>query len=593
MILVAFLLPMAPKWGVANDAYETMRSPLESMEDDFNRLFAGLPARRPVGFRIWDDVMALQGSIYPATTQVLWVDSPAGLYWKARTYSTYNGKGWLSENTVTKPLGYSPEFSSEVVDASRADITYTVTPLYASKRLFSGDQVLNVDRDVLIETQETPLFVINIAGIQRGEVLPPYLTDVGEALVQTVEDVGLAVSDQDLARSLPPQFRIDEVDRSEGRVTEVQIIEALPPIPEVLSVSSPGGKFKIGEPYQVTSAVSLATPDQLRLAGSEYPAWVLERYTQLPPDLPQRVRGLALDVTDGQAASYDKAKILERFLQINFPYNLRVNPPPFDADGVDHFLFTLGEGYSEYFASTMAVMLRSVGVPARLAVGYTTGDQVEQQEIYAVTDSHSHAWVEVYFPEFGWIPFEPTPGESLPDAYQPDQESQSELASSLADLPLSDNVCFAEFDGCDEEEPQPLLPGDGSSGGQGSSFTGIWPWLLGVIGGLAIFGGGSRWFWSRFMAAPSSPRVAFQRMTRLASLASAGPTDFQTPYQFGHQLQQALPTQETHVSIIVASYVRNRYGNKTQTPGEQSELSEAWQRLRLPMLWAVIRRRVR
>jgi len=210
-----------------------------------------------------------------------------------------------------------------------------------------------------------------------------------------------------------------------------------------------------------------------------------------------------------------------------------------------------------------------------------------------VTDSHSHAWVEVYFPEFGWIPFEPTPGESLPDAYQPDQESQSELALSLADLPLSDNVCFAEFDGCDEEEPQPLLPGDGSSGGQGSSFTGIWPWLLGVIGGLAIFGGGSRWFWSRFMAAPSSPRVAFQRMTRLASLASAGPTDFQTPYQFGHQLQQALPTQETHVSIIVASYVRNRYGNNTQTPGEQSELSEAWQRLRLPMLWAVIRRRVR
>jgi len=65
VIVVAFLLPMAPKWGTANDAYESMRSPLETMEDDFNRLFAGLPARRPIGFRIWDNVMALQGPKHP------------------------------------------------------------------------------------------------------------------------------------------------------------------------------------------------------------------------------------------------------------------------------------------------------------------------------------------------------------------------------------------------------------------------------------------------------------------------------------------------------------------------------------------------
>ena len=103
VIVVAFMIPVAPKWTAANDAYESMRNPLESLEDDFNRLFAGLPARRPLGFRIWDNVMALQGSIYPTTTQVLWVDSPTEMYWKARTYSTYNGKGWLSEHTVTHP----------------------------------------------------------------------------------------------------------------------------------------------------------------------------------------------------------------------------------------------------------------------------------------------------------------------------------------------------------------------------------------------------------------------------------------------------------------------------------------------------------
>ena len=593
VILVAFLLPMAPKWGVANSAYETMRDPLEAMEGDFNRLFAGLPARRPMGFRIWGDVMALQGPINPTTTQVLWVDSPAELYWKARTYGTYNGKGWLSENTITEPLGYAPEFSSGTADRLRTEVTYKVTPLYASKKLFSGDQVLHVDRDVMIETQAPPVFTIDIAGLQRGEVLPSYLTEVGEALLQTVWDIGVGVSDQDLAQSLPPQFRLDEVERTRGRVIRVQILESLPPIPEVLSVSSPGGKFKIGEPYQVTSAISLATPVQLRVAGSDYPAWVIERYTQLPPDLPQRVRDLAFTLTRGESASYDKAKAVEEFLQTNFPYNLRVSPPPFNADGVDHFLFTLGEGYSEYFASTMAVMLRTVGVPASLAVGYTTGDQIEGEELYSVTDSHSHAWVEVYFPGFGWIPFEPTPGEALPGIYQPGGVSQEAPLGSSDITDLFDEDCFDAIDACDEDE---LLLGSAQSGSgsdSGVSLTGLWPWVLGIVAALAATGWAARWLWRRFMAAPGSPAVAFQRMTTLASLGSAGPAAFQTPYQFGDQLQRVLPAQETPVSIIVTSYVRSRYGNKTPTDDEQQSLTAAWQALRLPMLWAVITRRVR
>lgn len=107
---------------------------------------------------------------------------------------------------------------------------------------------------------------------------------------------------------------------------EVKIMEALPPVAEVLSVGSPKGKFKAGEPYQVTSAISLATADELRLAGSDYPAWVIKRYTQLPADLPQPVRDLALDLTAGIQTPYDKPKRLERYLKVNFPYNLKVSP---------------------------------------------------------------------------------------------------------------------------------------------------------------------------------------------------------------------------------------------------------------------------
>ena len=590
VILVAFLLPMAPKLGVANDAYESMRSPLESMEDDFNRLFAGLPARRPIGFRIWDDVMALQGSINPTTAQVLWVNSPTELYWKARTYSTYNGKGWLSKNTIMAPLGYTPEFSTGTVDQERTDITYTVTPLYASETLFSGDQVLDVDRDVMIETQAPPVLVFDILRIQRGDPVPDYLREVGEVLVKTVEDGGLTVGDQELSRSLPSQFRLDEVRREEGRVLEVVVTEALPPIPEVLSVSSADGKFKIGEPYQVTSAVSSATPARLREASVEYPAWVLDRYTQLPTDLPQRVRDLTADVTVGATTPYDQAKAVERYLRVTYPYNLRVRPPPFDADGVDHFLFTTREGYSEYFASAMAVMLRTVGVPSRMAVGYTAGDQIPEEEIYSVTDSHSHGWVEVYFPSFGWIPFEPTPGETLPTAYQPGVGGQQDFTLTPAELTGLEEGCFDEFGACEEEE-LPLFPAvDTPSSGLGNRVGNEWPWVLAALAGLVIVAGASRRFWRRFMSVPASPAAAFQRMSKMASMASAGPSEFQTPYQFGYQLEQALPAQKAPVSMIVASYVRNRYGNRTPTASERRMLAVAWSRLRRPMLWAVVRR---
>ncbi len=593
VILVAFLLPMAPKWGVANDAYETMRTPLETMEDDFNRLFAGLPARRPLGFRIWDNVMALQGSIYPTTTQVLWVDSPAGMYWKARTYSTYNGKGWLSEHTVTEPLGYRPEFTLPLADRQRTEVTYFVTPLYESKKLFSGDQVLAVDRDVMIETQAAPVYTIDLLDLQRPDSnLPGYLEEVGEALRTILKQGDGLVSDSMLALSLPTQFRLDKVDRVDGQVVRAQITEALPAMPEVLSVTSPRGKFKIGDPYQVTSAISSAEPEELQTAGEEYPAWVSHRYLQLPPDLPVRVNDLAASTTSGWATPYEKAKVVENYLRNNYPYNLRVDPPPFGVDGVDHFLFGLGEGYSEYFGSTMAVMLRTVGVPARLAVGYTTGDRVEGREIYAVTDSHSHAWVEVYFPRFGWIPFEPTPGKNLPRLYQPGLEDQEILGTGAILAELLDEGCLDESDDCFDPEDASATLDLVSSSSDGSSVLRYWPWLLMVIAGLTVVGGSLTLIWRRFLATPNNPRVAFRRMNTLASLAAAGQVEYQTPYQFGSNLQQVLPSHSNPVSLIVSAYVRNRYGNKDTTASERRVLAVAWQKIRLPMLWEIVRRRL-
>ncbi|MBM10546.1 MAG: hypothetical protein CL759_00495, partial [Chloroflexi bacterium] len=291
---------------------------------------------------------------------------------------------------------------------------------------------------------------------------------------------------------------------------------------------------------------------------------------------------------------YDKAKAVERFLQNNYDYNLRVDPPPYNADGVEHFLFTLKEGYSEYFASTMSVMLRTVDVPARLAVGYTTGTRVEGRDVFAVTDSNNHAWVEVYFPNFGWIPFEPTPGESLSGAYQPDSERRSLLTGNLTDASVLDDGCFDDFDDfedCGDEEPTLPVGGAAAGRGQTNPVLELWPWALLALGAAVVLYGLARLLWNRFMAVSTSTRIMFNRLSTLATLAAAGPVEFQTPYQFGRRLEEVLPGQGQSVSVIVGAYVRTRYGKNPPTASDRRMMSLAWRSVRLRMLWAAVKRR--
>ena len=123
--------------GPANAVYNFTRSPLIHWEEDFNRLFAGLPARRPLPYRIWGDTMAFQGTINPTNTPVLQVNSAVPLYWKARSYPTYTHEGWLSEGTVLKEPGWQPEYSIPDPEQERFNVTFEVIPRYDSRSLFA------------------------------------------------------------------------------------------------------------------------------------------------------------------------------------------------------------------------------------------------------------------------------------------------------------------------------------------------------------------------------------------------------------------------------------------------------------------------
>lgn len=161
--------------------------------------------------------------------------------------------------------------------------------------------------------------------------------------------------------------------------------------------------------FRVASQVPQPIEDQLRSAEANYPGWILSRYLAIPDTMSDRVLDLALELTATAPTPYDRALLIEAYLR-QIPYSLDVPTPPSDREITDYFLFELQQGYCDYYATSMVMLARASGLPARLAVGYLSGNFEPTQGAYIVTEADAHSWVEIYFPVYGWIDFEPTGG---------------------------------------------------------------------------------------------------------------------------------------------------------------------------------------
>ena len=592
VLVVAYLLPSGSMWTPAHQVYERLRSPMVAWEEDFNRLFAGLPARRALPYRIWGDSVAFQGTINPTTTPVLQVNSPVAMYWKARSYGTYTNKGWISADTVFKTTDWSPEYSTSAPYLQRFGVTYAITPRYDSRNVFAAGQVLGVDREVLVETYDSPVYKIDMNGLPVRRDLHPTLAAAKSNLEGAIAQQGNSVANSSLAQALPAGLELTGVERNQGIIESVTFAEVIPEQPDTLSVRSAKGNVEPGETYQVTSSVSLATPQRLRLAGEDYPIWALEKYTQRPDNLPPRIGELAGRITEGHNTPYDKAKAVETYLKTSFKYNLAIDPPPFNADGVDYFLFEQREGYSEYFGSAMTVLLRTQGIPARLVTGYTVGNKLPEHDLYIVADSHSHAWSEVYFPTYGWIPFEPTPGSSIPVVSIPKPKEES--LNLPGELQIFDELCEDDEDECDPLSQVERTQGDDADADAvtlARLAARFFPWIAGGLGGLVVLGALVRVFWSRYLAPSEEPGDAFRRLGFLGRLNAVGVIEEQTPYQYEARLGEAFPEQRNDLAGIIQCYVRSLYGRKELTDEEREGLVQAWRNVRFPMLFHVMSRR--
>ncbi len=346
-----------------------------------------------------------------------------------------------------------------------------------------------------------------------------------------------------------------------------------------------------GDTYSVVSYVLDPDAPSLRQAGTDYPDWVREHYLQLPPTLPDRVRQLARDLTAAFDNPYDKAKAIERYLR-SIPYNEQIPVPPRNQDGVDWFLFDLQQGYCDYYASAMAVMLRAVGVPARIASGYARGKYDADAGTWTVRESDAHTWPEVYFPGYGWIPFEPTPSEpplerrEAPPADAGEQARLEQLRQNPdreRNIPedseaISPSGVTVPFLPVVIPVPRPIL----------RSLRAV-PWrpLLALLVAVLLLYEGWMFSRRRLLARPDLPVTLYARLVRWGRRLGARLSPAQTPAEHREQLVRVLPAQRDAVVAIVDTYQVVTYAPvpaREEVASRREHLVRLWERL-LPRLW--------
>jgi len=320
--------------------------------------------------------------------------------------------------------------------------------------------------------------------------------------------------------------------------------------------------------YRVASLIPAVTENELRAASTDYPEWVQRRFLRLPDTVPERVLALARDLTATAPTPYDRAKAIETYLR-SYTYNLDLPEPPLNQDIVDYFLFDLKQGYCDYYATSMVVLARAAGLPARMAIGYASGAYDTENTQYIVTEADAHSWVEVYFPEYGWIEFEPTAAQPLTDRLN---------------TPTRAGIT----------EPLPALELNQSQGSRAGS---VW-WLIpfGVTALLAL--GGFSWSlvdgW-RLRRLPPTGTVAkvYLRLEHQGQKLAGPFWGGETPYEFAVALtkhvealaqqgrwETALAPASQEVQDLTKLYVQTSYSaQRTSTP-DQIEAIKIWRRLR-------------
>jgi len=497
IILIAWRMPVGEVSRGVAAAWERVAGPWQSIQVNFDRLFASLNPSPLSGKGLTvTQTMAPRGSFDLGEEPVMRISGREPAYWRATTLDRYTGRVVTNSNLTAQRLERGQPIDGNMqTDEGRRFVEYAITLLAPSSSV--------------IYAPDTPK-TISIPSVYEYRGVP---------------------NDYALLRPVTP---IREQQR-----------------------------------YSVLASVSTASISELRQAGTIYPQWT-RSYLQLPPSVPEPVRQEGWRVVGDASNVYDAAANIEQYLR-GFKYSTRVPVPPADRDWVSFLLFESKEGYCDYYATAMMVMLRAVGIPARVASGYVTGDWDPATQSYLVSEKHAHTWPEVYFPGYGWLTFEPSanrPAPMRPERPQvalTDEEMQRVLENAegmedfLDDEDLFDSGTFVP------------LPADQSGPGYPPGLVLLFALVTMVVVGSVVV----LVLW--FRGIPGLPLFAraYARVVRLATWCGSGPQRSQTPYEYTRDLARVVPAAAEPLSAIAEAYVAGAYGGQRLDSSTASRLRMA------------------
>ena len=601
----ALLALITTAWVAPSGPFSTpgpVRNVVIRVEDigvDFIRLAGPLRSNKIIPVHNYTTVLPFQGSIRLGDREVLsvtvrtpGVQGPLAL--RGTTYDTYESGGWKAgERDDVRLSGQAlSHLNQQIIDGTvegnviKMDVQMEAKTV-AGTVLFAAGEPLASDPSV---TARVPA-----GSLQR---LPVDLPGDGHGM-----------SDQEIMRNhIPANYIGVSVVRSDqGAVQYVEAFDSRDQAVPDTVILDPGTRLRRGTGYAVTSFVRSVSADNLRDTDRNYPVWVRDQYGQLPDRYSRRVEQRAREVviqrleaagtlptrdsSDGAvpnlagAPAYDIAKAIEDYLR-SFPVDYAVPDTPPGRDTVEYFLFDAQRGYFDYHASAMVVMLRTLDIPARLAVGYVVDqeDFDKEQKAFTVKDKNTYAWPEVYFPGYGWVMFNPTPDRPA-DLYPQTDASTLPDGSGidLSDfpyLPVGADPLF-EF----ERSPidvtgSPTAISD-SGGGPGTGW--VVPALIVFVGlfGLAVAMG-----WRRGVAGIPFEQQAWEKVIRLSSLAGHPLEPGQTPIEYANSLQKRFRSLRG-LSVIASVYARSRFGRTGASQEERERVTELWPGIRGELLRAI------
>lgn len=327
-----------------------------------------------VGYGV--DDTSLGGPFIGDDTMVYETETDTRQYWKVETKDIYTGKGWIASEEISDRLSFS---QNEAVPISN----------------YLDPEMVVDERESLIRPLVDYPHIIYPLGITsvQSENGHSFEMDANLEKIYAMDTLGVGGIGEYNVKHNSPRFSVKSMMNTRDN-------------------SHP-----------------LLTPE------------FMERYTQLPENLPSTIRDLAVDIVKDKETWYDKAKAIEDYFdQPQFQYDQKdVAVPGENQDYVDQFLFETMKGYCDNFSSSMVVMMRTLGIPARWVKGYTEGDFRGMGEsgkrLYVITNNNAHSWVEVFFPEVGWVPFEPTKGFANNAQFTYDQASNGSSQDDVLEAP--------------------------------------------------------------------------------------------------------------------------------------------------------------